>query len=112
MKTASVSGKVVAVTGGAREIGLAVPTVLPDLGATVAIGEMDESAAKEAGDRLALALSSGLDVTDRESFTEFLDAVESDVGSLDVVVNNAGVIAVGSAVDGDDAITQRLLDGH
>ncbi|MDT5174622.1 MAG: hypothetical protein QOG37_1873 [Mycobacterium sp.] len=110
MKAASVSGKVVAVTGGARGIGLAIATVLNDLGAKVAIGDIDESAAKESGDRLGLALSRGLDVTDRESFTEFLDAVESQVGSLDVVVNNAGVIAVGSAVDEDDAVTQRLLD--
>jgi NADP-dependent 3-hydroxy acid dehydrogenase YdfG len=110
MKAASVSGQVVAVTGGARGIGLAIATVLNDLGAKVAIGDIDESAAKESGDRLGLALSRGLDVTDRESFTEFLDAVESQVGSLDVVVNNAGVIAVGSAVDEDDAVTQRLLD--
>ncbi|MDT5136219.1 MAG: hypothetical protein QOD58_481 [Mycobacterium sp.] len=110
MKAAYVSGKVVAVTGGARGIGLAIATVLNDLGAKVAIGDIDESAAKESGDRLGLALSRGLDVTDRESFTEFLDAVESQVGSLDVVVNNAGVIAVGSAVDEDDAVTQRLLD--
>ena len=110
MKAASVSGKVVAVTGGARGIGLAIATVLNDWAQRWPIGDIDESAAKESGDRLGLALSRRLDVTDRESFTEFLDAVESQVGSLDVVVNNAGVIAVGSAVDEDDAVTQRLLD--
>src|SRR3978361_1369214 len=110
MKAASVSGKIVAVTGGARGIGLAIATVLNHLGAKVAIGDIDESAVKESGDRLGLALSRGLDVTDRESFTDFLDTVEKDVGPLDVVVNNAGVIAVGSAVDEDDKVTRRLLD--
>jgi NADP-dependent 3-hydroxy acid dehydrogenase YdfG len=110
MKAASVSGKIVAVTGGARGIGLAIATVLNDLGAKVAIGDIDESAVKESGDRLGLALSRGLDVTDRESFTDFLATVEKDVGPLDVVVNNAGVIAVGSAVDEDDKVTRRLLD--
>jgi short-subunit dehydrogenase len=51
-----------------------------------------------------------LDVTDRQSFTDFLDCVESELGPVDVVVNNAGVIAVGSAVDESDAITRRVLD--
>jgi short-subunit dehydrogenase len=51
-----------------------------------------------------------LDVTDRRSFTDFLDTVEAQLGPVDVLVNNAGVIAVGSAVDEADTTTQRLLN--
>ena len=108
MLTASVADKVVAVTGGARGIGLAIATVLDGLGATVAIGDIDEGAAKEAGRPFELCRK--LDVTDRQSFTEFLDAVEGRLGALDVLVNNAGVVAVGSAVDEADAVTRQLLD--
>ena len=110
MKPASVTGQVIAVTGGARGIGLAIATALQGLGAKVAIGDIDEAAVKEAGGRLGLKVCRRLDVTDRQSFTDFLDSVEDQLGPVDVLVNNAGVIAVGSAVDEPDAVTQRVLD--
>ncbi|HEY2503255.1 MAG TPA: SDR family oxidoreductase [Mycobacterium sp.] len=110
MNAGSVADKVIAITGGARGIGLAIATVLQGLGGKVAIGDIDESAVKEAGARLGLKVCRGMDVTDRQSFTDFLDSVESELGPVDVVVNNAGIIAVGSAVDESDAITRRVLD--
>jgi NAD(P)-dependent dehydrogenase (short-subunit alcohol dehydrogenase family) len=106
----AVAGKVIAVTGGARGIGLAIATDLHADGAKVAIGDIDELAAKKWGEQPGLKLCRKLDVTDRQSFTDFLDAVEEQLGPLDVLVNNAGVIAVGKAVDEADTITQRLLD--
>ena len=110
MNAGSVADKVIAITGGARGIGLAIATVLQGLDGKVAIGDIDESAVTEAGARLGLKVCGGMDVTDRQSFTDFLDSVESKLGPVDVVVNNAGIIAVGSAVDESDAITRRVLD--
>jgi NAD(P)-dependent dehydrogenase (short-subunit alcohol dehydrogenase family) len=110
MKPSAVADKVVAVTGGARGIGLATARVLHGLGAKVAIGDIDRTAVKESSSQLGLPIGRRLDVTDRRSFTDFLDVVEDRLGTLDVLVNNAGVIAVGSAVDEADAATQRLLD--
>jgi short-subunit dehydrogenase len=110
MKPVSVTGKTIAVSGGARGIGLATATALHALGAKVAIGDLDEAAAKDAAGRSGLPVYHKLDVTDRRSFTDFLDNVENELGPIDVLVNNAGVIAVGSAVDEDDAVSKRVLD--
>ncbi len=105
-----VGGKVVAITGGARGIGLAIAAALHGRGAKVAIGDLDEAAASEVGGRLGLPLTRGMDVTDRASFSDFLDAVENELGPLDVLVNNAGLIAAGNAVDEADAVTRRMLE--
>ncbi|MBV9722268.1 MAG: SDR family oxidoreductase, partial [Mycobacterium sp.] len=74
------------------------------------IGDIDRSAVKRSGSGLGLKVARRLDVTDPRSFTDFLDTVEDRLGPLDVMVNNAGVIAVGNAVDEADAVTKRVLD--
>ena len=104
-----VRGAVVAVTGGARGIGLAIATRLHQEGAIVAIGDVDETEAVSAARRLGLRVAHRLDVTDVHSFEGFLDVVEQELGPIDVLVNNAGIIAVGQAIDEPDAVTKRIL---
>ena len=50
-------------------------------------------------------------MVDRESFAEFLTEVESDLGPLDVLVNNAGIMLVGwSFADEDEDTTRKMVD--
>jgi NADP-dependent 3-hydroxy acid dehydrogenase YdfG len=107
----SLHGKVVAITGGARGIGKATAQALARKGAKVAIGDLDrelaeQTAAELGGDTLALEL----DVTRRDSFEGFLDQVEERLGSLDVLVNNAGIMPLGRFVDEDDLTARRMVD--
>ncbi len=106
----SLSGKVVAITGGARGIGKATATALVRKGCRVAIGDLDlalaeRTAAELGGGTIAVAL----DVTDRDSFAAFLDEAERQLGPLDVVVNNAGIMPVTPfAEESVDSIRRQL----
>jgi NAD(P)-dependent dehydrogenase (short-subunit alcohol dehydrogenase family) len=107
----SLNGQVVAITGGARGIGRATAAALIAQGARVGIGDIDAPLAE----RTAAELGAGtiglpLDVTDRDSFATFLDEVERQLGPLDVLVNNAGIMPIGPFIDETDACAQRLLD--
>ncbi|WP_067544031.1 SDR family oxidoreductase [Nocardia crassostreae] len=107
---ATISGKFVVITGGARGIGFATAKLLRDRGALVAIGDVDEAKVKEAGAELGLEVYGRLDVTDAESFTAFLDEVERRLGPLDVLVNNAGIMPANPFVDETEQVTRRILD--
>ncbi|MCZ8381284.1 SDR family oxidoreductase [Mycobacterium sp. CPCC 205372] len=107
---ADVHGKVVAITGGARGIGLATAAALTGLGARVAIGDIDQVALTESATRLNLSTYCRLDVTDVESFAAFLDHVEEQLGPIDVLINNAGIMPAGRLVDESDNVTKRIID--
>jgi NADP-dependent 3-hydroxy acid dehydrogenase YdfG len=107
-----VSGRVVAITGGARGIGRATAEALLREGAAVAIGDLDaELAERTAGELGERARGYFVDVVDKDAFAEFLDAVERDLGPIDVMINNAGIMLVGwPFADEDDATTRKMVD--
>ncbi len=49
-------------------------------------------------------------MTERDSFAQFLDDAEAQLGPVDVLINNAGIMPVGRFIDEDDLTAQRMID--
>jgi len=82
-------GRVAVVTGGNRGLGRAFAAALAGAGARVAIAARDQDRSETvAGDIGALAVPA--DVTDEASVIAMLETVTSELGPVDVLVNNSG----------------------
>lgn len=104
-------GQVALVTGGARGIGKATAQAFARQGMTVAIGDLDATLAEQAAAEIGNgAVGLALDVTNRESFESFVATAEERLGPIDVLVNNAGIMALGRFLDEDDATAARQID--
>jgi 2-keto-3-deoxy-L-fuconate dehydrogenase len=98
------AGLVAVVTGGASGIGAAVARELSRQGARVAVLDIDPSGAPP--DVLAIQA----DVSDDASVRAAVDRVVTELGGIDVLVNNAGIGAQGTVADNDDDEWHRVLD--
>ncbi len=85
--------KIAVVTGGGRGIGLAIALGLAEEGASVAIAEIDEQSAEKATAELrkkgAQSIFFKTDVTDPTSAEAMAKQVASELGPIDILVNNA-----------------------
>jgi len=97
-------GFAVVVTGGASGIGLATALAFADRGAQVAVLDLDHH--QLPGSLVGITT----DVTDRSSVDGALAAVDARFRGIDVVVNSAGVSAVGTVEEATEEDWSRVLD--
>jgi NAD(P)-dependent dehydrogenase (short-subunit alcohol dehydrogenase family) len=87
------------VTGGGSGLGRAFALELAARGASVCVTDVDEATAKATAElvraRGVPALGFACDVRDAAAFEKAVDAAERELGPLDLMVNNAGVMVGG-----------------
>lgn len=110
------AGKVVAITGASSGIGEAVALKVVEAGGAVALGarrtERIEALAEKinAGGGKAIAVTT--DVGDEAQARAFVEATVEQLGGLDVLVNNAGVMLLGPVNGADTDEWRRMIDAN
>jgi NADP-dependent 3-hydroxy acid dehydrogenase YdfG len=111
--TRPLAGRTALVTGASSGIGEATAIALAEAGAAVAIGarrrDRLDALAGKLGDGGARVLQLDLDVTDEQACTAAVARTREELGGLDVLVNNAGVMLLGTIVGADTEDWRRMV---
>lgn len=107
-------GRVALVTGGAQGIGRAIALALAADGRRVAVADLQEQRATDVAAEITAggghAMAIGIDVTDGAQVQAGLDAVGEELGSVEVLVNNAGWDELRPFLETDERFWDRVLD--
>jgi meso-butanediol dehydrogenase/(S,S)-butanediol dehydrogenase/diacetyl reductase len=94
----SIDGKVAVVTGAARGIGRAIALRLAADGADVAINDVNAEGAEKVAEEVSAlgrrSVAIAADVSDRDAVFGLVERAASELGSVDIFVNNAGIAQV------------------
>jgi len=112
---ASLREKVVVVTGAAGGIGRSIAQRFAGDGAKVVVNDVNAAAAAEVAcaitDAGGVALSVVADVSDGEAVAAMFDAVMAEFGTVDVLVNNAGLVSpMLHFFEADEAWWRKIID--
>lgn len=96
IKLFDLTGKVALITGGVHGLGMAMAKGLGHAGAKIVVNDLSQEAINKA---MAEYKSEGIEaygyvfnVTDEKAVIESVDKIESEVGPIDILINNAGII--------------------
>jgi gluconate 5-dehydrogenase len=95
MKLFDLSGRLALITGSSKGIGFAIARGLASAGAEIVLNSRNQSALEEARGKLAAeghrVHAHAFDVTDAAAVTAAVDAIENEIGAIEILFNNAGM---------------------
>jgi NAD(P)-dependent dehydrogenase (short-subunit alcohol dehydrogenase family) len=103
------NGKTALVTGAAQGLGAAIAEALVREGARVAVSDINEAGAAETAARIGAALSFRHDVACEDDWVAGLERARAALGGLSVLVNNAGIVTMGTVEELDLAAWRRTM---
>ena len=112
-KFISLEGKVAIITGAGQGIGLAIAQLYAKYGAAVAMVDVSDKCAEEAGKIRELgaeAQAFKCDVTSEDGVKKTVEAVMRAFGHIDILVNNAGITRDGLMLRMKDEDFDAVLD--
>ncbi len=99
-------GKVAIVTGGASGIGAASVRNFAGRGAKLAVIDIDEAEAQQVADEVG-GIAIGCDVGDEAAVNEMIAQVQSELGPVDILFNNAGIATGRDPISTEIDVWQR-----
>jgi 2-dehydro-3-deoxy-D-gluconate 5-dehydrogenase len=113
-KLFDLSGRVAVVTGGNGGIGRSIALGLAQAGSAVAVLARNEEKNQRVMDELQVldvpALAVGIDLTVRGQLQPALEKVEQTLGPVNILVNNAGIVALGGVLDQQPEDWDRVIE--
>lgn len=112
--TENLDGKAALVTGASSGIGASTAKALSEAGASVALAARREDELEQLADEIESdggeALVVPTDVTDEDDVAEMVDRTHEAFGSVDVLVNNAGVMLLENVEDADTGNFRQMVE--
>jgi len=94
MNNLDLHGRVAVITGGSGGLGFAIAQRLTDSGAKVVLWDINADPLNAAADKIGAALAARVDVTDQSCVAAAAREAASKLGSIDVLINSAGINGV------------------
>lgn len=105
------NNKVAIVTGGARGVGAAIARSMVEAGARVVIADVLDERGNERAEKLGEAATfRHLDVTDEVGWAATVESVMAEHGRIDILVNNAAILHMGTIENTPAATFRRVVD--
>lgn len=108
--------KVILITGGGRGLGIILARKLSEYGATIIICGRSKETLREASveftSKTKRFMAIPCDITDKDQISEMIRKIKGEVGSVDVLINNAGIITVGPEETMNQADYEEAMNTH